>query len=213
MFTSISSYIWGGAASDTNSSSSSGVGGDGAGAEPGDQAAAVRPPRDPSPFEGGDEWVLVGSGAPAPGNLARTLEPLCALLPSSLGSSPASSSSASEAADEDDVEESPSSLIMAGAAAAAVSAVSPTATARLPSPPTVRSHQDLVLAVEARAARAGQAASQRASGKALSSKALKRSNKAVMMMTAATGRQQRKQVARTCLSFKMAGANKNLKQC
>lgn len=48
---------------------------------------------------------------------------------------------------------------------------------------------------------------QRTSGKALSSKSLKRSNKAVM----AQG--NRKSIPRNNFPMKMAGANKNLKQC
>jgi hypothetical protein len=186
MLSSISSYIWGGsAAADGDENPST------------DGAAAMRPPREPSPFEGGEEWVLVGA-TPAPGNLGGALEPLAAPS-SSLGSSPASSS-VSEAGD-DDIEEPHLPL----------AAVVSTAAAQVPSGP-VRGgghHQDLAVLAETRAVRAGQASSQRASGKALSSKALKRSNKAVMM-----GGHQRKQLVRaSSMPLKMAGANKNLKQC
>jgi hypothetical protein len=190
MLSSISSYIWGGSAAN--------AAGDGDENPATDGAAAVRPPREPSPFEGGEEWVLVGA-TPAPGNLSGALEPLAAHSSSSLGSSPASSS-VSEAGDDDDIEEPHLPL------AAAVS----TAAAQVPSGP-VRGghHQDLAVLAETRAVRAGQASSQRASGKALSSKALKRSNKAVMM-----GGHQRKQLVRaSSMPLKMAGANKNLKQC
>jgi len=179
MFTSISSYIWGGAAGNENPSA--------------DGAAASRPPRDPSPFEGVEEWVLVGA-TPAPGNLSGALEPL--VPSSSLGSSPASSAVSEAGGDDDDVDDHPLPL----------AAVLPSA-AQVPSAPA-RGHQDLAVLAERRLARAGQASSQRASGKALSSKALKRSNKAVMM-----GVHQRKQLIRTNMPLKMAGANKNLKQC
>ncbi len=189
MLSSISSYIWGGSAA---------AAGDGDENPSTDGAAAVRPPREPSPFEGGEEWVLVGA-TPAPGNLGGALEPL-ANASSSLGSSPASSS-VSEAGDDDDIEEPHLPL----------AAVVSTAAAQVPSGP-VRGgghHQDLAVLAETRAVRAGQASSQRASGKALSSKALKRSNKAVMM-----GGHQRKQLVRaSSMPLKMAGANKNLKQC
>lgn len=55
--------------------------------------------------------------------------------------------------------------------------------------------------------RAAQLTRQRNSGKALSSKSLKRSNKAVMQQSS------RKNITRNNFPIKMAGANKNLKQC
>ena len=190
MFTSISSYIWGGAvAGDENPSTTAG------GVSP-TAAGAVRPPRDPSPFEGGEDWVLVGGSNPAPGNLSGALEP----LPSSLNSSPASSA-ASEAAGDDDDEDDDDIL------SSAAVAVAPSSATRLPSPP-VRGHQDLALLAETRAVRAGQSAKQRAVGKALSSKALKRAN-----MLATSGGQRRQLAVRHSMPLKMAGANKNLKQC
>jgi hypothetical protein len=92
------------------------------------------------------------------------------------------------------------------AAAAVVAA--PTAANRLPSPGVRHGPQDLALVAQARSARAGQAAKQRAAGKALSAKALKRTNHLVH------ARQGGKQVARhTSMAIKMAGTNKNLKQC
>jgi hypothetical protein len=55
--------------------------------------------------------------------------------------------------------------------------------------------------------KAAQLTRQRNSGKALSSKSLKRSNKAVMVQGS------RKNSSRNNFPIKMAGANKNLKQC
>lgn len=199
MFTSLSSYIWGGSAAESNenSASESAVTDSAATAAP----ATNRPPRDPSPFEGGEDWVLIGGAHPAPGNLSTALEPLPRT--SSLGSSPASS------VGEDDEEEDNNA---SDSATAAVTTSAPAAVAtRLPSAP-VRGHADLALLAEARAVRAGQAAKQRAAGKAASSKALKRTN---LIAAASSGRHHGKQAAvgRHNLSLKMAGASRNLKQC
>jgi hypothetical protein len=192
MFTSLSSYIWGGAAPATDDDQQSAA-----------EAMAVEsaatgsrlPRRDPSP---GEDWVLVGGVHPAPGNLSGALEPL---PPSSLGSSPASS----EAAENDEDEGDDDDVIETAAVVAAPSAA---AANRLPLPGVRHGPQDLALVAQAKAVRAGQSAKQRAAGKALSAKALKRANHLVH------ARQGGKQVTRqSSMAIKMAGANKNLKQC
>lgn len=62
---------------------------------------------------------------------------------------------------------------------------------------------------EFRAARSAQLTKQKSSGKAMSSKALNRTNK-VALGAANSGK---KYASRHCFNIKMAGANKNLKQC
>lgn len=62
-------------------------------------------------------------------------------------------------------------------------------------------------APQAKLLKSAQLTRQRTSGKALSSKSLKRSNKAVMAQGS------RKSINRNNFPMKMAGANKNLKQC
>lgn len=136
-------------------------------------------PRPDSPVA--DDWELVGPASPAPGDLGA-LEPL---RPSdSLPSSASASSAASEAGD-------------------VVPVVGPRALNRgRPCAPSL----DAMAVAEARDTRSAQLLKQRHSGKSLSSKALKRSNKSVIVESC------RKANARTNFSIKMAG-NRNLKQC
>jgi len=151
-----------------------------------DQQRSASPevqPRPDSPV--GDDWELVGPSSPAPGDLGA-LEPLrpSASLPGSLPSSTSASSAASEAGD-------------------VVPAVGPRAVNRGgPSPPSI----DILALAEAKEAKSAQLLKQRNSGKTLSSKALKRSNKVQLVDSC------RKASARANFNIKMAG-NRNLKQC
>ncbi len=125
----------------------------------------------------GEDWVLVGT-QPAPGNLG-SLDPLPSLTPSS---------NSSEAGDEvlDDLQTDEDVALGHDHA-------------RVP----VRARQDQAVALKS--LRSAQISKQKNSGKALSSKALKRSNKAVMS--------SRKETAKYNMPIKSAGLNKNLKQC
>jgi len=169
MFSSLSSYIWGGEE----------------GTGPGEESppAPVRGAavlREASP----DDWVLVGETSnPAPGNLGGALPPLPG------DSTPSqSSSNSSEAGDVESVES-------AGPVAG-----------------RQRAHHQGTVAQQAvkkelESVRSGQLIKQKHSGKALTSKALKRKNKTVYSQG------NKKQIWRQNPSLKMAGANKNLKQC
>ena len=174
MFSTLSTYIWGGE-EDT-----------------GEDAALQPPPspsrgptsaRDASP-EDCNDWVLVGETSnPAPGNLAGALPPLPG------PDTPSLSSSSSEAGDLEAVE-------VGGPVAARQH----------------RSHQPGSLVQQAvkrelRSVRSAQREEQRQGGKALTSKALKRKNNTVY------GQGNKKQLWRQNPNLKMAGANKNLKQC
>jgi hypothetical protein len=132
-------------------------------------------PRPASPV--GEDWVVVGN-QPAPGNLGA-LDPLPSLTPSS---------TSSEAGDEvqDDLRQ---------AEDIALGHDHP----RIP----VRARQEN--SVGLKHLRSAQISKQKNSGKALSSKALKRSNKAVMS--------SRKEGSKYNMPIKSAGMNKNLKQC
>ena len=137
--------------------------------------------RDPSP----DDWVLVGeSSSPAPGNLGGCLPP----LPGDSVSSSATSSACSEAGDSAEVAE-PAPVVAAS-----------------------RQRQPASLSQQAakrelRREKSAQLVKQKNSGKALTSKALNRTNKTVYSSA------NKKQQFRQNLNLKMAGANKNLKQC
>lgn len=139
---------------------------------------ASLPPRSESPA--GEDWVVVGPG-PAPGDLSA-LEPLRTPSITPL-SSTSPSSPASEAGEEADLE-----------AARAVNHRAP------------NNRVDALALAEARHTRAAQLVKQKNSGKSLSSKALKRSNKAVH---AEVGKRQN---TRNNFPVKMAG-NRTLKQC
>ena len=141
---------------------------------------ACLPPRSESPA--GEDWVLVGSGpGPAPGDLSA-LEPLRTPSITPL-SSTSPSSPASEAGEEADLE-----------AARAVNHRTP------------NNRVDALALAEVRGTRAAQLVKQKNSGKSLSSKALKRSNKAVH---AEVGKRHN---TRNNFAVKMAG-NRTLKQC
>lgn len=133
-----------------------------------------------------DDWVLVGS-SPAPGSLAGALERLPS-SPSSSGTATPASSEEEELADV--IEEEPSAAII---------------NRGRPNNPTTRV-QSLENA-ELKQVKQSQIAKQRNTGKALSSKALNRNNKVTM---AAHGK---KQSLKQNFNIKMAGNNKNLKQC
>ena len=167
MFSSLSSYIWGGEAETGEERTPS-------------PARQARSPRERSP----DDWVLVGETSnPAPGNLAGALPPLPG------PDTPSLSSSSSEAGDLEAVE--------AGGPLAARQH---------------RSHQQGSLVQQAvkrelRSVRSAQRGEIKQGGKALTSKALKRKNNAVFSQG------NKKQIWRQNPNLKMAGANKNLKQC
>jgi len=166
MFSSISSFIWGGENGEEQS--------------PAEISAPVKTPRDQSPE--GEDWVLVGgASAPAPGNLGGVLP-----LPS--GAPSPSSSNSSDIGDVEPME------------------------ASVPVGNRHRAHHPTALAQQAakkefQQLKSAQITKQKSSGKAMSSKALNRSNKALF----ASG--SKKHVTRQSFNIKMAGANKNLKQC
>lgn len=166
MFSTLSSYIWGGEEGREEEIPPS----------PGLQD---KMPRSPSP----DDWVLVGETSnPAPGNLGGALPPLPG------DSTPSqSSSNSSEAGDLETVESSG------------------------PVVGRQRAHQgseaQLAVRKEQESIRSAQLVRQKHSGKALTSKALKRKNKTVYSQG------NKKQIWRQNPNLKMAGANKNLKQC
>ena len=140
--------------------------------------------RDQSP----DDWVLVGeSHGPAPGDLGGALPP----LPGSASSSETSSVAGEEPAP----------------AAVTEAAALPLAAPRHMHRAAVRIAQQAARR-EQRTVAAAQLTRQRNSGKALTSKALNRSNKAVYGHAG-----NKKQQCRQNLNIKTAGANKNLKQC
>lgn len=140
--------------------------------------------RDQSP----DDWVLVGeSHGPAPGDLGGALPP----LPGSASSSETSSVAGEESAPAAETE----------------AAALPLAAPRHMHRAAVRIAQQAARR-EQRTVAAAQLTRQRNSGKALTSKALNRSNKAVYGHAG-----NKKQQCRQNLNIKTAGANKNLKQC
>lgn len=141
-----------------------------------------RRPRDESPAA--EDWEFVGN-QPAPGSLSG-LDPLPPLTPSS-------NSEVSSA--YGDHEYQPSAVEPLDGVGQDYN------NTRVP----VRAGHDLT-AVGIKGLKASQLCRQRQSGKALSSKAIKRSNKAVMC-----GRKQ--QTAKYNMPIKAAGMNKNLKQC
>ena len=133
-----------------------------------------------------DDWILVGeSSAPAPGNLAGGLPPLPG------DSTPSQSSSASSEAGD-------------------VVAVAPEPAAVGPGVKH-RSHCSVanVTKKEMKSIKSSQLIKQKNSGKALTSKALNKHNKTVYANNTNNKRHHVKQN----LNIKMAGANKNLKQC
>ena len=160
---------------------------DGAGVDtPPSLPAPAAAARDQSP----DDWVLVGeSHGPAPGDLGGALPP----LPGS-----ASSSETSSVAGEE-----PAPVAAAETEAAALPLAAPRHMHRA----AVRIAQQAARR-EQRTVAAAQLTRQRNSGKALTSKALNRSNKAVYGHAG-----NKKQQCRQNLNIKTAGANKNLKQC
>ena len=132
-----------------------------------------------------DDWILVGeSSGPAPGNLAGGLPPLPG------DSTPSQSSSASSEAGD-------------------VLAVAPEPAAVNPAVKQ-RSHTSVanVTKKEMKSIKSSQLIKQKNSGKALTSKALNKHNKTVYANTS-----NKKQHVKHNLNIKMAGANKNLKQC
>ena len=159
---------------------------DGAGVDTPPSLPAPAPARDQSP----DDWVLVGeSHGPAPGDLGGALPP----LPGSASSSETSSVAGEEPAP--------------AAAAETEAAALPLAAPRHMHRAAVRIAQQAARR-EQRTVAAAQLTRQRNSGKALTSKALNRSNKAVYGHAGS-----KKQQCRQNLNIKTAGANKNLKQC
>jgi len=144
-----------------------------------------------SPTATTEDWVLVGQ-QPQPGNLATGgIGPLPPVTPSSV-------SSASSIIGEDDLprqvgEESHS---QAGSH-------------RLPAQSSSQAVQ-VSASASLKSLKAAQVCRQRSSGKALSSKSLKRSNKAVI---SCGGGKRRENSSKYNMSIKSAGYNKNLKQC
>jgi len=171
MFSSISSYIWGGEGEAASDEASPNV--------------LATPPRSPSPS--GDDWVMVGP-TPAPGDLTGALTPLPATPASLSGTSTPASSEESEA-EEIGSTAQPPMVINRGR----------------PNDPAAR--VQALISEEEKQERQSQIQKQKNSGKALSSKALKRSNKAIM------ADQGKKAAFRQNFNIKMAGNNKNLKQC
>ena len=170
MFSSISTMFWG----EEQDGSSSSNGG----------SVPVARRRDESPA--GDDWVLVGSSSPAPGDLGA-LEPLRTPV-SSTHSSNQPSSTVSEAGDDDEEEPEP-------------------ATTRVVNqrPNAAPSRLDALAMAEAKSLKSAQLEKQRNSGKTLSSKALKRTNKSRHEDKGSNSK-------RSNFPIKMAG-NRNLKQC
>jgi len=169
MFSSISSYIWGGEAAANEEAAPNVV---------------ATPPRSPSPS--GEDWVMVGP-TPAPGDLAGALEPLPG-TPSSL-----SGTSTPASAEEGEAEE-------------VGSTAQPLVVNRgRPNDPAAR--VQALVTQEVKQVRQSQIQKQKNTGKALSSKALKRTNKAIM------AEHCKKAAFRQNINIKMAGNNKNLKQC
>merc|ERR1712088_440172 len=144
------------------------------------------PRRDESPA--GDDWVLVGSSSPAPGDLGA-LEPLRTPA-SSAHSSNLPSSTVSEAGDEEEGEPEPASTRVVNQR-----------------PNAAPSRLDALAMAEAKSLKSAQLEKQRTTGKTLSSKALKRTNNS---RHAEVGK--RANSKRTNFPIKMAG-NRNLKQC
>jgi len=142
------------------------------------------PPRSPSPSI--DDWEMVGP-SPAPGDLTGALEP----IPSPTASLSGTSTPAS--AEESETEEIGSTaqpiVINRGRA----------------NNPAAR--VQALVSEEVKQVRQSQIHKQKNSGKALSSKALKRTNKAIM------AEHGKKSAYRQNFNIKMAGNNKNLKQC
>lgn len=136
------------------------------------------PRRDSSPVV--EDWVLVGN-QPAPGNLTG-LHPLPPVTPST-------NSSASSNIGEEEGQEEVDQL------------VGQDSNTRVP----VRASHDH--SVGLKSLKSAQICKQRNSGKALSSKALKRSNKAVI------NNGKKKESCKYSMPIKSAGFNKNLKQC
>ena len=167
MFSSISSYIFGGEEAQT----------------PQALVEEVRAPRDHSAE--GEDWVLVGDApGPAPGDLGAALP----ALPSG-ASSPSSSSSSSNNGDAEPMEDT------------------------VPVAARHRAHHPTALAQQAakkefQHVKSAQITKQKTSGKAMSSKALNRTNKAVFASSTT-----KKYATRQSFNLKMAGSNKNLKQC
>jgi hypothetical protein len=185
MFSSISSYIWGGE-SEAEGGLQQETNGLNQPTPAPTKAVADRPrttpsrrqkqqQRDQSPHNG-DDWVLIGN-EPSPGNLSG--DALHPLPPVSAGSS----------VNGDQV----------------VSDLSPDSATRVPVP---RQAPELdTLQQKEKCLHQAQLSKQRNTHKALSSKALKRSNKAVT----SSGRKQN--YSKFNLPIKSAGLNKNLKQC
>jgi len=169
MFSSISTMFWG---EEQDGSSSN--------------ASVPLPRRDESPA--GDDWVLVGSSSPAPGDLGA-LEPLRTPA-SSAHSSNLPSSTVSEAGDEE-AEPEPASTRVVNQR-----------------PNAAPSRLDALAMAEAKSLKSAQLEKQRNSGKTLSSKALKRTNKS----RHADNVGKRANSKRSNFPIKMAG-NRNLKQC
>jgi len=149
---------------------------------PAGTAPAPAPRRDESPNTP-EDWVVVGN-QPAPGDLAGH-HPLPSLTPSS------SPSSASSDAGEDET-------------SATVADPAPVGQENNTRVPVRMSHDHSVVGLKG--LKSAQICKQRSSGKALSSKALKRSNQAVI-------NGKRKDMVKYNMPIKSAGLNKNLKQC
>jgi len=169
MFSSISSYIWGGEA---------------ASAEEAAPNALATPPRSPSPS--GEDWVMVGP-TPAPGDLTGALEPLPGTPSSLSGTSTPASTEESEA---EEVGSTAQPLVV---------------NRGRPNDPAAR--VQALVTQEVKQVRQSQIQKQKNTGKALSSKALKRTNKSIM------AEHGKKAAFRQNFNIKMAGSNKNLKQC
>lgn len=178
MFTSISSYIWGASNPEEDEVQQTTT----TATTEVPPAAASSRRRDESPATP-EDWVLVGN-QPAPGDLAGH-HPLPSLTPST-------PSAASSVIGEE--EETPAEAVAPAGAPVGQD------NTRVP----VRMSHDHTVGLKG--LKSAQICKQRSSGKALSSKALKRSNQAVI-------NGKRKETVRYNLPIKSAGLNKNLKQC
>jgi len=158
-----------------------------------------------------EDWVLVGGHPPAPGNLtgAGPAAAVADLADIALATTPSttnttSSSEASSEADDDERHADDGGDHLEAVRPAQMASL-PLAASHLgqepqPTPRTaVRSVQP---ATQLKSLKSAQICRQRNSGKALSSKSLNRSNKAV-----------RRESIKYNMSIKAAGFNKNLKQC
>lgn len=159
-----------------------------------------------------EDWVLVGGHPPAPGNLtgaaavdlADIAMAAATATPSSTPNNTTTSSSASSEADEDELHHDGGDQEVVRPAQIAQLQLTAGHLGQEEAQPTPRTAVRSVVqpATQLKSLKSAQICRQRNSGKALSSKSLNRSNKAV-----------RRESIKYNMSIKSAGFNKNLKQC